>query len=91
MNIESMKAVTEDLDQRSRWYYSSDEKRYYRYLNGKITGKIKGNSLPDPYMLEISYKKQKDLLPDEEKQGFRVQASPVTHNLWKHWQGVKNG
>lgn len=81
------KFVTFDLDGMSRWILNEETGVYHRYdSEGNLSGTIHGDYIPDPYMLEIERKRQRDLLPDEEKKNIRIKASPTTHNLFNHWK-----
>lgn len=73
----------------SYWDYNSDEKTYYRYkLDGSFMNKIKGENLPDPWLLWQKRAEINSTTPTGPN-GKTYKPQEATFRIWDHWQSVK--
>ena len=59
------------------WYFDAKNAQYKRIKRGELRAKIKGKSLPDPYLLDEARKKINPKAPSPSK---------ATFALWEHWK-----
>jgi len=83
-----MELVCKETRRPFSWFFSPEERKYFQKdKNGEIQGTITGNNLPDPLDILEARKAMvaKLKLPAE----TRVQADPVTIQLWEHWKDIE--
>ena len=88
-----MEFVCFDHNGNSTWNYDSENKSYHREMESGETRMIKGEYLPDPFLLFENRRNQvKNINPNITEAELSVLCMPqeATYKLWEHWQNVNN-
>lgn len=88
-----MEFVCQDINGNSTWFYDSETQSYHRRMENGDVRVIKGQYLPDPYLLSDSRKmivRQTNPSMSEEQIDLLCKPQQATYKLWEHWKNINN-
>lgn len=88
-----MEFVCLDVNGNSTWFYDADKKAYHRKMEDGTARVIKGEYLPDPFLLSDSRKaiiRQSNPNISEEQLDLMCKPQQATYKIWEHWKNVNS-
>lgn len=84
----TMELVCKETRRPFVWFYDNNISTYIRKSGNEINGSIRGANIPDPLSIMESRMraKQKGQIPMD----ARIEADPVTKQLWRHYHANFN-